>query len=224
MTGLTPAAILRGLAVGGLLLAWAALAHYGSAGQPSSDFSAALATAPIVILVIILLWRVGSPLWIALGGLGILALLATYWPTLRHNIALLYYIQHVGTNLALGALFGRSLLGSRVALVTQFARMAHDGVISETKARYTRQVTVAWTIFFLLTAALSTALFWLAPPMAWSVFANLLSLPLLGLMFAGELFFRHRRLPPGDNSSIADAIRGYRATMQQRSAPPTKHP
>lgn len=33
MIGLSPAAILRGLAVGVLVIAWAALAHYGSAGD-----------------------------------------------------------------------------------------------------------------------------------------------------------------------------------------------
>ena len=165
----------------------------------------------------ILLWRVGNPLWIALGGLAILGLLALSWPSLRENVALLYFVQHVGTNLALGALFGRSLFGGQDSLVTQFAKLAHDGVISPAKARYTRQVTVAWTIFFFASAAVSTALFWLAPAAAWSVFANLLSLPLLALMFIGEHLIRHRVLAPDDCSSIADTIRGYRASAARRA-------
>lgn len=217
MSGLTPAAVLRGLVVGLLIIAWAALAHYGIAGDAPADLSAALATAPIVALVVILLWRVGNPLWIALGGLAILGLLALSWPSLRQNIAVLYYVQHLGTNLALGALFGRSLFGGHDSLVTQFAKLAHDGVISPAKARYTRQVTIAWTIFFFASAAVSTALFWLAPAAAWSIFANLLSLPLLALMFVGEHLIRHRVLPPDDCSSIADTIRGYRASAARRA-------
>lgn len=217
MIGLTPAALLRGLAVGVLIIAWAALAHYGSAGGAPADFSVALASAPIVALVVILLWRVGHPLWIALGGLAMLGLLALAWPTLRQNVALLYYLQHLATNLALGALFGRSLFAGREPLVTHFAKLAHDGVISAVKARYTRRVTVAWTIFFLASAGVSTALFWLAPAIAWSVFANLLSVPLLGLMFVGEHLIRHFALGPEDRSSVADTIRGYRASVARRA-------
>ena len=210
--------MLRGLAVGLLVVAWALLSHYGAAGDAPVDISAALATAPIIVLVVILLWRVGNPLWIGLGGLAILALLTLSWPSLRQNVALLYYLQHVGTNLALGALFGRSLFGGQDSLVTQFAKLAHDGVISAAKARYTRQVTIAWSLFFFASAAISTALFWLAPAAAWSVFANLLSLPLLALMFIGEHLIRFRVLAPDDRSSIADTIRGYRASAARRAS------
>ncbi|UCV15109.1 COG4648 family protein [Quatrionicoccus australiensis] len=217
MTGLSPAALLRSLAAGMLVVAWAIFAHYGSAGDGPADFSAALATAPILAFAVILLWRAGHPLLIGLGGLAILALLALSWPTLRQNVALLFYVQHLGTNLALGTLFGRSLIGNGDALVTTFAKLAHDGVISEAKARYTRQVTIAWTIFFFGSAALSTVLILFAPTVVWSVFVNLLSMPLLALMFAGEHLIRNRVLPPEDRSSIADTIRGYRASAARRA-------
>lgn len=217
MTGLSPAAILRGIAVGVLVVAWAILAHYGSAGDGPADFSAALATAPMLAFVVILLWRVGQPLLIALGGLAILALLALSWPTLRQNVALLFYVQHLGTNLALGTLFGRSLFGGGDALVTTFAKLAHDGVISPAKARYTRQVTVAWTLFFFASAGVSTVLFLFGQTVVWSVFVNLLSTPLVVLMFAGEHLVRNRVLPPEDRSSIADTIRGYRASAARRA-------
>ena len=61
---------------------------------------------------------------------AVLGLLAWLWPALRQNVALLYYVQHLGTNLALATLFGRSLFGPGEALVTQFSRKAHSGVIS----------------------------------------------------------------------------------------------
>ena len=211
-----PAKLLRGLALVILAVAWALLAHLGSAGSGNPDFSAALATAPLVVLVVILLWRVGNPLWIAVGGLGVLGLLAWAWPALRDNVPLLFYIQHLGTNLALAALFGRSLLGGHEALITQVAKVACGGRISPAKTRYTRQVTVAWTLFFVANAGISSLLFGLAPPFAWSVFANILSLPLLVLMFAAEHITRHHVLPPEDRSSIADTIHGYRSAMAQR--------
>lgn len=220
MIGLTPTAILRGLAIGVLIVAWAGLAHYGSAGDGSSDFSAALAVTPLVAIVVILLWRLANPLWMVLGGLSVLALLAYLWPTLRQNVALLYFIQHLGTNLALGILFGRTLLAGRQPLVTHFALLAHDGKISPAKARYTRQVTIAWTIFFLGMASVSAFLFFFASAAAWSAFANLLSLLLIALMFAGEHFVRLRVLAPEDQSSVADTIRGYRMSIRRRTGQP----
>lgn len=221
---LTPANLLRTLAVLALIVGWAVLAHRGSAGDANPDLSAALATAPFIAIAVMLLWRAGHPLWIIGGGIAVFLLLVWAWPLLRQNIALLYYVQHLGTNLALATLFGRTLFGGREALVSQFARFAHGGSISPLKARYTRQVTIAWTLFFLSTATLSTLLFWLAPPAAWSVFANLLTIPLLVLMFAGEHLARQRLLPPAERSSIADTIRGYRAGMQARNQAAPRNP
>lgn len=214
----TPASVLRGLAIGALFVAWAVCAHVGSAGEADADFSAAVATAPFVVLALVLLWRGGKPLRIVGGGIAMLGLLAWAWPGLRQNVALLYYLQHIGTNLALGVFFGRTLFGGREALVTQFARLAHGGAISEIKRRYSRQVTVAWTTFFFTMVAVSTVLFWLAPASAWSIFANLLSTPLIMLMFVGEHLARFVVLPPEERSSVADSIRGYRASMQERRA------
>ena len=216
MSGFSPTAILRGIAIGLLFIGWAVLAHYGSAGDGNSDLAAILACAPLVALIAIALWRVGSPLWVGFGSLLVIALLAWNWPLLRQNVALLYFIQHVGTNLALGALFGRTLLAGRVPLVTHFARLAHNGVISPAKEIYTRQVTVAWTSFFLITAGISVVLFFFAPAAAWSTFANLLGMLLIGLMFVIEHLIRQRVLAPEDQSSIADTIRGYRLSTRQK--------
>lgn len=221
---LTPAGLLRGMLLVAAVVGWAFLAHEGSAGGAHPDFSTATATAPIIAIAVMLLWRAGRPLWIVGGGVGVFLLLAWAWPMLRQNVALLYYVQHVGTNLALATFFGRTLFGGREALVSQFARFAHGGVISPLRARYTRQVTIAWTAFFVTMATVSTALFWLAPAAAWSVFANLLAMPLLIVMFAGEHLIRHHALPPDERSTIADTIRGYRTAMQARHQAPARNP
>lgn len=215
---LSPSKLLRGLVVLCLITAWAVLAHYGSTGEGNTQLRAALATAPMVAIAIILLWRIGNPLWIGIGGFSVLALVATAWPYLQTHIAQLYFVQHLGTNLALGILFGSSLFAQRQPLVTQFALIAHNGTISAAQRRYTRQVTIAWTVFFLVTATISVGLFFWAPPQAWSVFANLLTLPLILLMFIIEHLVRHSVLPPDDRSSIADTIRGYKGRRENIQA------
>lgn len=211
------APVLRSAAVVALLAAWAVLAHRGSAGEGDADLGAALGIAPLIVIVALLLWRVRNPLWLIGGGLATLAALVAAWPTLRENVPLLYLVQHIATNLALATLFGRTLFGGGDALVTQLARAVH-GKISERKVRYTRAVTVAWTAFFIGISLTSLLLFSFAPAHVWSVFANLLSTPLLALMFAGELVCRYTLLPPEERTGIVDSIRAYRLNMRQRQS------
>lgn len=205
---------LRGLAVVILLGAWAAAAHYGSAGEGNPDINAALGIAPIALFLGMLLWRLPVlPLRI-LGTLAACTLLAWLWPQLRQNIPLLYYLQHLGAHLALGTLFGRSLLGPGEALVTRIDRSIFGGEISQRKRRYTRQVTVVWTAFFFGNALVSTGLFFLAPPAVWSIHANLLTGPLVGLLFAAEHLWRMRILPPEERPGLAAIIGSYRRLTQ----------
>ncbi len=213
--------LLRSATVGGLAVAWAIFAHRNSVGG-ASDFSTALAATPIIIVAAILLRRLGNPLSIAGGGLAALALLAWAWPQLRENGALLHFVEHVGTNLAFAVVFGRTLGAGHEPLITQLARFAHPEGLSPAKLRYTRQVTVAWTAFFVTIAAVSTGLFLLAPAAVWSVFANFLMLPLILAMFAAEHLCRHLVLPPTERASIADTIRAFRAGKARRAPPPDR--
>lgn len=215
---LLPAQLLRGLAVVVFLVLWAVLAHFGTAGESSPDLSVLLAVSPIMAAVGLLLWRTRHPLLAGAGNLGMLALLAWQWSTLRQNVPLLFFIQNIGTNLALATLFGRSLLGGGEALITQLARAIHHGTISERKRQYTRQATIAWTLFFLCNALISVILWLFAPQSAWSVFANLLSMPLLIAMFVAEHFWRVHALPPEERPSIAQVARAYR--MHGKQNPP----
>lgn len=207
---LTPTQVLRSLAVAALMVAWAVAAHFGSAGHGSPDLNAALGVAPIVVAIALLLWRVRHPLWVAGGGLLLAGALAWLWPSLRQNVALLYFIQHLGINLAFASLFGKTLVGPGEALITRLARIVHNDVLSERNRRYTRQVTLAWALFFLANATLSALLYALAPLEMWSVYANLLTAPLVGVMFAAEHLVRIRVLPPEERPSIADIVRVWR--------------
>ena len=200
-----------------VLVTWAVASHLGSAGIVGADFSTLLAVLPLVFAGVVLLWRrpgAGA----RASGLGALAaLLAALWPLLKSHAALLYYLEHVGALLALAVLFGRSLSGSGEALITSMARTIYGGPLSERKQRYTRQVTVAWTVFFVVNAIVSTALFGLVPVRIWSLHAHLLMGPLVVLMFLLEYLVRLRMLPPQERPNLADVVRAYRQRAAGRA-------
>lgn len=202
--------LLRSVAVVALMGAWAIAAYFGSAGQGSPDLNAVIAVTPAAVVVATLLWRARHPLWAAGGSLALLAALAWLWPSLRQNVTLLFFVEHLGVNLAFATLFGRTLVGPGEALITRFARIVHNGVLSERHLRYTRQLTLAWTLFFLANATLSALLYVAAPPTVWSFYANLLTAPLIGLMFAAEHLVRRRMLPPEERPSLAEVARVWR--------------
>ncbi|WP_240440117.1 hypothetical protein, partial [Burkholderia sp. HAN2018] len=127
------------------------------------------------------------------------------------------YLEHASFNLAMALLFGRTLAAGKVPLCTHFATMIH-GAITPAVAHYTRQITLAWTLFFVAIAAVSTLLFATAPIVTWSTFANYLSLPLVAVMFAAEHACRRFALPHEPRPRMVDAVRAYRATTHASQA------
>lgn len=214
----TPSQVLRNLAVAALMVAWAVAGYYGSSGRGNPDFNTALGVSPFAITAALLLWRARHPLWIAGGSALLVGVLAALWPALRANVGLLYFVEHLGINLALATLFGRTLVGAGDALVTRLARMVHRAALSARHVRYTRAVTRMWALFFLANAATSTLLYALAPMSVWSLYANLLTAPLIGLVFVGEYLWRLVALPPEERPSIPQMVRAWRARAAARDA------
>jgi len=105
-------------------------------------------------------------------------------------------------------MFGRSLARGREPLCTHWANRV-QGPLSPPLERYTRQVTVAWTLFFALLTAAQVLLFLLAPLPVWSTFANFFCLPLVAAMFIGEYLVRSQLLPDIDHASILDGVRAF---------------
>lgn len=202
--------LLRTLGVAALAVGWAVGAHVASASGEPSHWGAALAIAPLALALSLALWRFPVRWLAALAALAALGVLGWAWPVLSSEVALLYFVQHVGVNLLLAAFFGRTLSGPGESLVTRMARQVHGGVLSARQVAYTRWVTKAWTTFFLGMATVSTTLFLLAPVAVWSMFANLLGGPLLGAMFVGEYLWRFRCLPAHERSTLADAVRAWK--------------
>ena len=202
---------LRGAGVAALAVAWAVAAHLTSTEGAPSTWGAALALAPLAAALVLALWRLPNRWLAALIAIASMLLLVECWPLLESRVALLFLVQHVGVNGLLAAIFGRTLTGQGEPLVTQMARRVQAGELSTRQVLYTRKVTIAWCAFFVATAAVSVLLFVLAPAAAWSAFANLLTAPLVALMFVGEYLARRRALPASERPGFAAALRAWKA-------------
>jgi uncharacterized membrane protein len=212
------AKVLTGVAIAAAAIAYALAAHYTSAATDAGNWAVLLAAAPIALAVGAFTHRrLGIlPLILALMGLGILGAWAL--PTLQKNVGALYFLQHVAVNGFLCFLFARTLAAHRTPLCTVFARHARQQM-SEAVVDYTRRVTQAWALFFAAVAAASVLLFSLAPIEIWSGFANLMTPPLVLLMFIGEYLVRRRVLPRHEHRSFLAAFHAYRATMRAKHPP-----
>lgn len=207
----------RGIGLTLLTVAWALTAHFTSAGKESSGWGAALALTPMSVALALGLWRLPSRWLGALAGAAVLAGVVGAWPFLKGQVALLYYVEHLGVYLLLAVFFGRTLRGPDESLVTQMARRVHGGVLSPAQVAYTRQVTRAWSIFFVGMALVSTGLFLFAPLVVWSTFANLLGGPLIALMFVGEYLWRRHALPEETPATMADAVRAWKSQRADKT-------
>ncbi|AOJ14367.1 hypothetical protein WJ07_20445 [Burkholderia vietnamiensis] len=209
----TPLAIARGAGALAAVAAYQIGAHYAAATPGAHGFGLAMALVPPLLLALGAALRSPRraalvPAWLLVAG----ALWAARVPLARHFEWGLY-LEHASFNVAMALLFGRTLTAGQVPLCTRFAAMIH-GEITPAVARYTRRITLAWALFFVAIAAVSTLLFATAPIAAWSTFANYLSLPLVAVMFAAEHACRRVALPGDARTTMADSMRAYRASTQ----------
>jgi uncharacterized membrane protein len=189
-------------------IAYSLLSHYSNLNPQARDLAVALALAPMLTLGFVLLWR-WSGSWIALAVAAAAALLLrAAWPLLLLNFSVVYLVQQAGFYSIMAFTFARTLRKDRVPLCTQFADKVH-GPLSALELRYTRHVTIAWAIFFLLNLAATFALFAFAPLRVWSLFANFISLPLILLMFVAEYAVRRKVLPQVQRNGLMATLRVY---------------
>ena len=212
--------IVRNAAIAAALAAYPVLGYFVAAAPPPAGIGAvALAVAPLLVVIALVGWRsdrrlltlalcaaAGAVLWINAGAIG-------------QHLGLVYFIQNICANAALALLFGRSLALGREPLCTRFATMVR-GPLQPPVARYTRQVTVAWTVFFIVLITVSTMLFLFASITVWSAFANLLTMPLVALMFVAEYAVRRRVLPDLPRTDILASLRAYWSSAAAPAPPP----
>ena len=195
-------------AVIAFLVAYAGLSHYANSAAETHDLAVGLALGSVLAVGLLLVGRWTHVGVAVLAAAAVGMVLRHYWPVLEKNFSVVYLLQEGGFYSLMAASFGRSLRTPRVALCTQLADKVH-GPLTPQEVRYTRRVTAAWTLFFLLITAATVGLFLCAPLRIWSLFANFCVLPLIGLMFVGEYAVRRRLLPQVPRRGILAAVRVY---------------
>ena len=198
----------KGLMLLTTLVGYQILLHWAISSDSGSGLGEFLTIAPLAAALI---WFMGRS-WRGRLGLSALILAAVggwiAWRAAGANPALVYLLPHVGAYLFMLWLFGHTLMPGREALITRLARIVH-GTLPEEVECYSRHVTTAWCVFFAGMALTSLLLFLLAPLAVWSVFANLLSLPLAVAMFLAEYLYRILRYPNFSHASIGATIQAF---------------
>ena len=126
----------------------------------------------------------------------------------RLGLAATSGISHSAAYLFMLWYFGRTLARGRVPAITQFARRVH-GALPPAMERFTRRLTIAWCIFFTAQLIASALLLAFAPLGAWSLFINVLNLPLLVVMFVGQMVYRAIRHPDFPRASLWQAVQAF---------------
>ena len=199
----------KGAVLVGLLVAYQLALHFAVSTDPGSGLGELLTIGPMAVAAVWFCgrtWRgrllIVVPVVIAVAGW-------IAWRAAGADPSIVYLLSHVGTYLFLLWFFGHTLAPGSRPLVTRLAQMVH-GTLPGPIEGYTRRVTAAWCVFFAGMALASLLLYQFASLAAWSVFANLLSLPLVVAMFLGEYAYRLQRFPDFSHSSIRDMIHAIR--------------
>lgn len=224
----------KGALMVGLIAGYALASHFALILPNGRAVAAALAIGvPAVALGVFIFqsvarrlflntrWRLHASARFSVAGvvavLPISAFLWLVWPLILANAQALYFAQHVGANALLAWVFGHTLAAGATPLVVTFARMVHPDLPLEIEA-YARKVTAAWTVFFLLTCAISVMLFFAAPLAVWSAFAVLLQWPSVAAFFVGEYVLRLRLFRQFEHASLKQGFDAY--NRHQSSTPP----
>ncbi len=190
------------------------LAHYSTATSAATTFPSlgvAVSLTPPLALLLGLAWRSSRPLAMLLPCVVGCFMLGWFWDALERHFEWVYFMQHVGTHISLALLFGLTLAPRRQPICTRFAA-AVRGDLEPEVIRYTRQLTMMWTIYFLVISLISSVLFLFGSIDMWSAFANFMTIPIILFIFAAEYRVRRRRLPHLKHFGIMASILAFRDT------------
>lgn len=189
-------------------LAYVLGTHWLMTRAAESPWNVVGVLTPMLAATAIGAWRAGQR-WLGVGASAVIAALcAQALMGVQISAQALYVAQHVGMHLFLAAWFGLTLRAGHTSLITTMAARVHKN-FTPAMATYTRNVTLAWTLYFIGMAIISIALFEFASFDAWALFANLLTPLAVPAMFGAEYFLRYRLHPEFERTTVADAIRSY---------------
>ncbi len=191
------------------VIAYQVLVYFMIVDQPGGGLGEGLMIAPLLVVAGCVLGRSRRGR-VLLGMLAVISVIGfVLWREVGASPTLFYPVPYLAVYTVLLWLFGRTLTPGRQPLVTTLAIHVHGELPAEI-ARYTRRVTWAWCVFFVAMALTSMLLFLFAPLPVWSVFNNLLNLPLVVAMYLGEYAWRLWRFPHFSHASIATVFRAFR--------------
>ncbi len=197
------------------------LAYYSAATSAATTFPSlglVVSLTPPLAILLGLAWRSSRRLATLIPCLVVCFILGWFWDDLERHFEWVYFMQHVGIHVSLALLFGLTLAPRRQPLCTRFAVVVR-GALEPEVIRYTRQVTMMWTIYFLVISLISSVLFLFSSLDIWSAFANFMTTPMILFIFAAEYWVRLRRLPHLKHSGIMASILAFRDTQKvDRSA------
>ena len=187
---------------------------------PASPWTAFSLLTPMLAGVAAWAWR-GRQRWASFCAIGAMAaLFAKAVGGGDANVEKLYLAQHVLIHLLLAAWFGSTLRRGVRPIISGLAARVH-GHMTPPMWAYTRNVTIAWTLYFTIMGMVSIGLYTLASFDTWAVFANLLTPVAVTTMFGGEYLLRYRLHPEFERVSMLDAIRVYMRPELPPDAPPS---
>jgi uncharacterized membrane protein len=183
------------------------LIHAGVMVGEGTPLATALSVVQVLVLGTIVAFAVASRFrWIAIAVAALLALVAIWRGSAQLGVLAAAGMVHAIAHAALLVGFGATLLPGREPLLTAVSRHMSRGQMTEDRARYTRGATLAWCCYFAAQLLASLVLLLFAPLVAWSFFINVLNYPLIALMFAGELVYRHFALPHRPHYTLAEMM------------------
>jgi len=195
------------IAIAAAFFGYQLLIHKISISGPLTGVSAALVLTPFIAA---LMWfasvELGFRMALAIISTLLLLGLAAVWIFGPPHPAIIFGMPHLVTNAFLMWFFARTLINQREPLITTIARRVHGSLTPDLEI-YTRHVTIAWSLFFFLQITCSLLLFFFASMETWSMFINILSSPLIVLMFICEysyrvLRYRNHRSSPLDGLKL----------------------
>jgi uncharacterized membrane protein len=197
-----------GLAVVGVFTY--ALVSYGLLTQAAgAPWVAGVLLAPLVLALAALAWRTRRWALLALVALAAAALGVALGRGGPATVGLVVLLQHVGILAALGMAFAASMRGED-SLIGRLAARVHP--LTPAMRIWTRRVTLAWALYFLVLAALSVALYATGSLAQCSLLANF-GTPLGAVaLFFGEHWLRYRLHPEFERASLRDVLRAWRRT------------
>lgn len=187
--------------------------------SPPSPWTPVVLLIPMLAVAATGAWRGGQRAWSVVAGASALALalLAAHGGALSPGQMLL--AEHVMIHVALALSFGFSLRPGVQPLIARAAERLH-GTLTPAKERYTRRLTLAWTVYFVAMALVSIAVHASLPFHVWALYANVGTPLALAAMFGGESWLRHRLHPEFEPSSLRDMIGAFRQSLRAPPLPP----